>query len=769
MSTEDVVHGQLQIDMRLWQILRSQAIRNVYDALVELITNSDDSYHRLYAAGRRSKDGGDILIEHMELRKGKPSYLRVRDKAEGMTWEEMQTKLGFVGRYTSTEGDRGFMGRGAKDCTSLGTLTYESIKDDRHYWYEIRTDGSTHGSGVRGRAAGGDDRERLGIPHGNGTVVTLELAPESPQARLPRFGKLTDDLPWHFALRDIISEESDTSVSLRKMDDESSKPVRLVFRRPSGELVCDEKYPVAGYEAAEARLRIWKADEPFERRAGTDFEKYGILVKGERRGIHENSFFSDEVKRDPNALRYFGRLDCAYLDILMNEYEERRQKGLPHPATNPRLVVDPSRRSGLQKGHPFVERLLELPIARLCELLAKDRERERVEHREMANEDTRRRLNALGKVADRFLREHLDEPDEVGKDELPPDPEAFAKEGVLLYPHYARVRVGTERPLTLYVKSSLLTDEKAVVSIHASPEHALQLQGSPFALHPHGKRQDTHLGSFAVRGLEPHETVTLTLSSEGLRYDGDLGVVEVIENTLEDREFVSPLEFEHREYSVREGRRKGLKLYAKCPDLVVQETPVKVRSEDDSSVAVRGTCTLVPVPGTNYAEGVVRVEGRRLKSKAVLAAVVNGARAECTVRVTERSDDQGTPTKIDFMDQESFGPYRAMWDEGKPNLLWIAAGHKSLRRYLGPPEKKWPGQSSPVFRVILSEIVAESVCRKLLLQTARTRPWTYKFPESSYDVIDEVLLLMQEWMKEFVARAHAAMLSDQEVKSAIDW
>lgn len=41
---------------------RSYAIGDVYDALVELITNADDSYHDLFAEQKRTRDGGDILI-----------------------------------------------------------------------------------------------------------------------------------------------------------------------------------------------------------------------------------------------------------------------------------------------------------------------------------------------------------------------------------------------------------------------------------------------------------------------------------------------------------------------------------------------------------------------------------------------------------------------------------------------------------------------------------------------------------------------------------
>ena len=66
--------------------------------------------------------------------------------------------------------------------------------------------------------------------------------------------------------------------------------------------------------------------------------------------------------------------------------------------------------------------------------------------------------------------------------------------------------------------------------------------------------------------------------------------------------------------------------------------------------------------------------------------------------------------------------------EGKPNLLLVSARHKSLSRYLGP-EPDFEGQISAHFRVILAEIVAESVCRKSLTLEAKERTWEFRWAD----------------------------------------
>ena len=466
----------IEADKRYIQHVRSHAIGDVYDALVELITNADDSYNRLFVKKKRSRDGGDILIEHMEQRKGR-SCIVIRDKAEGMDSWDFQKSLLRIGAYSSEIGNRGYMGRGAKDCTELGDLTYESIKDNRYYRCKITND-LKFILEENGSKASREQRNLLGLKDGNGTSVSLLLRQD---IRLPRIQSLVLDLPWHYALRDIMSEASDTRILLRKLGDENASTEKLLYRPPEGEIVVDETFIIDGYPEASARLQIWKAPEPIEDYKDR-FQRFGIVVKG-RRAIHECSFFSEEFQKDPRARSYFGRLDCEYLDQLMTEFEERRSKGLTHPETNHCLVVDPNRRFGLERRHNFVKALFQIPSERLRALLAKDREQDEEQQREIANKDTRNRLGRLAKLAGQFLREQLDELEELsGGESL--DDKSFSKQGVLLYPTYLRVGVGKERTVTYYVKRSLISNESEPVIIETDSKGALEVVGSPFPPSP---------------------------------------------------------------------------------------------------------------------------------------------------------------------------------------------------------------------------------------------------------------------------------------------
>lgn len=254
------------------------AIRDLYDALVELITNADDSY------GKSDKTEGAILIE--VERKHQGGKVIIRDRAQGLSTEEMRKKLKRSGDRTSSQGDRGFMARGAKDCAVLGKLTFESIKDGYYHKCEILPSFDYVPYEPLSKASE-TDRKRLGIPRGNGTAVTFEL---KDRVKVPWHENLKDQLPRHFALRDIFASESKVQGLLRDLNRKGSRPEPLIYVRPEGTKVVDEVFDVPNYPGVGAQLVIYKAPEAFEDGYDKRFRKSGILVKGER-AIHAVTLF----------------------------------------------------------------------------------------------------------------------------------------------------------------------------------------------------------------------------------------------------------------------------------------------------------------------------------------------------------------------------------------------------------------------------------------------------------------------------------------------
>jgi hypothetical protein len=154
-----------------------------------------------------------------------------------------------------------------------------------------------------------------------------------------------------------------------------------------------------------------------------------------------------------------------------------------------------------------------------------------------------------------------------------------------------------------------------------------------------------------------------------------------------------------------------------------------------------------------------------LNSKATIKARIDEYSATTLVKVVKRTEDKGIPIKIELRN-EDYGNFRARWaeHEGQPNLLLISARHKSLNRYLGPPPE-FEGQNKTHFRVILAEIVTESVCRKSLVLEAQERSWEFRWADEKEDriIAESVLSQLHRRMREFAVIAHSIMLDPKEL------
>jgi hypothetical protein len=330
----------------------------------------------------------------------------------------------------------------------------------------------------------------------------------------------------------------------------------------------------------------------------------------------------------------------------------------------------------------------------------------------------------------------------------------------LIFPTYLRVGIGEIRSLTFYVNRTLFDKEGQEVRVHCN-DNAISVLDSPFKLRAHPKKNDRLIGTFRIQGEEVRDSVYIEAICPGIPSIG--AIIQVVESRVEDHIFIQPLEFEHKSYHVKEGRTKTLKVFAKCPELVNQETKITITSSDSASVPIIGHCHVVPVPGTNYALGEITIKGRRLIRDAVtIIASINGNKAITKVKVIQK-EEQGVKIEIDLRD-EDFHNFRALWavHEGKPNLLLISAKHDSIRRYLkyNTETKGWDGDKEPHFRVLLAEIVTESVCRKSLTLEAKTRAWEFKFADLKGDdlIADAVLAQLQKRVRSFAPIAHKIML-----------
>ncbi len=564
----------LTIARRYGQISAQYSIQDVVDLLVELITNSDDSYRHLHEAGDADTDRGRILIEIERHRGDNDSIVSVSDRAGGIA--DIDAAVGRLGDKTSSTGDRGFMARGLKDCAALGHITIETIRDEEIKKAEITRDFKyipyTAGRDPRPQKS---DRRRLGIPH-NGTRVEVLL---KPSVSVPLKQTLMRELPWHFALRDIFTGGG---VLIRVG---GGKPEQLARVEPKAELIIDEEYEVPGYDGIRARFQLFRSPVALEDPPDKRFRRSGILIAG-RRAVHECTFFTSELERDPAAEHYFGRLESAGIDQLADEWDQQRERGGDHPSDNPLLLFDPNRRAGLQRNHPFTTAMFSVPIELLKLQFEKDRESARKDQQTVESQETTRRLRRLAREASQFMRDQLEDLDVLGVNDRVND-QSFIDKGLVLVPSFTQIHVGAEKRFYVRVDRQLGLPMGTEVSLTLSraANDALEVVTPPHDLEADPRYEGSQRSAFTMRAKSNTSRVQVSCQVDGLA--PVFAEVQVIPSEPQDLEIPDGFAFHRNAYTVRQGGQRTLKLRARFSPRPESPTPVSFRLADERVATLR--------------------------------------------------------------------------------------------------------------------------------------------------------------------------------------
>ena len=670
--------------------------------LVELITNSDDSYRGLEEVGE--KVSGKIRIEIERRRKGQPSIVKVLDRAGGMNLEDMYYKLGVLGERTSGfekgQPRRGLHGRGARDVACFGTVHFESIKDGEYNHLIIPPSLKCRFVEPYSKKATQDIREKLGIPKGNGTVVTIEV--DSRRFRIPQHESFIENFQRYYSLRDLFSN-SDRRVEL--VDLHTGKEQPLTYTYPLGEVVFDNEIAISDYPGVKASLLIRKHSTPFQQ----DHLPYreGMLVKSAV-AIHDCTYFGLDL--DPFSWRFTGEVCCEFIDTLVREYDDRDDANPDcpnHSANNPIRLLDPLRSEGLIPDHPFAKKLQERCRKILKHLIEALKTAEAPPKRDVTDENLNKKLDNLSKEISKVFEEKLQEME----DEVLPGLEPLGSIEELpvglhiIPPGEEPVVVNEPKTFSIKVKHYEALDRSLPITVDSS-DTEIKVRASP-----------VFLRKFSEDGRVGATTFTLESSKIGAeaiveaRYDGydNMVLVKVVE-PLPPPSLPEGLSFDKPLYHLRINKEKILILWLKTTKL---EKPTMAEiTSDHPKIVVKGggKCELheSDIPGVLL--GKCRIIGRQLKTKGSITARVDGfGFTETRVVVEER--EPRSRVRLDFKPVEDvFGSVRYKWHDENPYLLLIGAKHPSIRRYLGEPsEDIYPGINSPNYHIVLAEVVAEAL------------------------------------------------------------
>jgi len=692
----------LDIDVRTVKQNAALSIKSMVDVIQEFVTNSDDSYVR-------KGSGGLIDIEIQTADK----ILLVRDYAEGMSAQAMKEKLGTIGKRVSglEEGQRvrGTNSRGAKDVATLGHVTFESITEagGESTYSKCEITEFFEFIPPESKPASKQIRKRLNINSGTGTVVTIKF---NTDVRFHQYSTLKKKISQHISFRELLKNRK---VILK--DTNNSKSDRVNPPRIEGKERVKVTFSVPGYPESKAKLAISRAGKPFDKSpAKNKYRLGGILIKS-KHAIHEATLFDPGLERDPHATRFYGKLTCDYIDDLWNDWDNRHEARKTATKNNPRPIYDPGRQLGLTADHPFVIALYEECRKYLEPLVEEERKLAENEQSKIESQKTRKQLDKLEEAATKFMDEELEDPGDGAK---PVSESRFRKIGYVITPPFSQMIKGDKLLCTLKVlqKSFPRIQVGTCVDIERY-SNEIKVNTPSVELEPHPDQEGVLQAKWEVTAKSATPATGVNAKVKSISADV---TIEVFDCEKDRYAHIEDFCFGSKKYTVRlaEGKktRKNIRLFA---PLKMVPSPTKLDIQTGSSqFKIVGETMMKPDKRKGIAVANITVVTDLQEAEATTLTACLGSHKVQAEIVTQ--PPIGTKIEIKIKDIDS-GSYRSQWNG---SVLEIAARHPALSRYLGSgPE--FAGQDSPLFKIILAEIVADAVCRKIVGYNIEADPEEY--------------------------------------------
>ena len=376
----------LPVDQRVIDI-DSRRFASIEKALVELITNSDDSYSRL-GQDSDAPAGWQIKISYERHQSG--AVLTVTDQAEGMTLERLRSVLSYGGAHSllarGSSGGRGYFGRGMKQAIyGLGHGWIESLSEGRLSRVDLfraESGGYVYDDWDGDRQAEVKDYARLQIPPGaNGTKVTIVI--DNPQVNIPYFRSLATAIADNIYLRDIVRRRTVELVN-KNQSAKTLSALTLRYEEPESELLLGpEDQEMFDYDGNNYHFLL-----TLKKAVGTD-----LILKGDER-TNGLLVISGTAVLDCQFFRFENQLGTEYSfgTVVCPALADMLAKGLP-------VISD--EREGLNMKDPFVLAFATAVSDRIAPVI--QRERLRLSHIDHATTSKRTQV-MLGQILEKMNR-----------------------------------------------------------------------------------------------------------------------------------------------------------------------------------------------------------------------------------------------------------------------------------------------------------------------------------------------------------------------------
>ncbi len=348
--------GKITVDSRAIYQSATRAMQgNIVMALIELITNSDDSYDRLGIDERK------IYITYGKQGRFKGVF-SVKDDAAGQSLEELHTNFLKYWKESDLEdsnAQRGYFGKGAKDalaCMSDGQIV--SFKDGRFIQCSIFFDDNKEMSYkiVKCCDITSALRKKYGIAK-NGTFASFIADPQSDsKIKVPQFRLLHSELSNHYLLRKILQRKNTTVTLINKGKRDKR---RLRYAYPKGDEILSDSFELEydSFDPFVIDMEVSRSDTPLSQKEAGDTRSGGLLVVDSKGVVLDISLFKYDY--EDMAKHLFG-------EVVFNNFRKLLKAN---------EIVLSSERKGLLRDHPLISAFVKQVEKRLNELIQMEKSR----------------------------------------------------------------------------------------------------------------------------------------------------------------------------------------------------------------------------------------------------------------------------------------------------------------------------------------------------------------------------------------------------------
>ena len=431
--------GIIQTDPRhITRRIRTAIQGNVIRALVELITNSDDSYTRLEEEGVETEGKIEIVYK----KEGYCGLFAVRDFAEGMSINDVRESFKKYGAATSglNKGKkvRGYFGQGAKDALAgMDEGKICTFKDGEFVECKLFIENGQPMYEIYNPEQATQKLRDIHKIYNDGTIAYFKTNPNK-WVRTPKINTVHEELANNFLLRKIMVNPK-RKITL--IDENSKESRQLKYKMPLGKEILSDNFVILPddewekYGEFHVNISIWRSE--IELNQTGDSRQGGLLITDDEGIVLDISLFKFE--NEPLASHLFGEVKIGnFRKMLENEEPVLREE-----------------RDGLVRRHPFCQKLIEEIEKRLETVINEEKLRKQKEEQGKIDSEEASRYKKAFKILNEIAEQETQEVIKLGEKgannlEEPPN-------GMCLYPFYAQITIGKRYGFELRLNTKVVS------------------------------------------------------------------------------------------------------------------------------------------------------------------------------------------------------------------------------------------------------------------------------------------------------------------------